>query len=137
MSKHEAAGRSVGGMICSVQSWEIPLVLLGLLMIRSLTFDWMDELKSMKDGAGWGLLCRLCITGWIGKVALISRFRGYIDTYAAFSGVWCLGYLLSIWLLKSNERRGYDPLYLYYRHHRSFIPLFVSCMVHYFPCLML
>jgi len=85
MSKHEAVGRLVGGMICSVQSWEMSLVLLGLLMIRSLTIDWMDELKSMKDGAGWGFSCRLCISGWFGKVALISGSRGDIDTYAGYS----------------------------------------------------
>jgi len=45
--------RSVGWRddICSEHSWEIPLVLLGLLMIRSSYFlVGLDELKVYEDG---------------------------------------------------------------------------------------
>ena len=76
--------------VYSEQSWEIPLVLLGLLMIRSRFFDWTDEL-SLRRWNWWGVHIYLHIRdGWQG--ALISGSWSDMDAFVAFQAA-VLGYL--------------------------------------------
>lgn len=84
--------------VYSEQSWEIPLVLLGLLMIRSRFFDWTDEL-SLRRWNWWGGSYLLAYKGWLARCSHL----GLLERYGCLCGFSGCGARVSrsIWLSRA------------------------------------